>query len=344
MDTVATKIRRSIKQICDHYKRDDRPWYLGFSGGKDSTALFAAVYSAMLNVGHPRKPITLLYCDTGVEIPIVVDYVVRTLAHIRRQAKRDCLPINTRVVRPRIEDSYFVKVVGHGYPPPTNKFRWCTDRLRVAPVRRAMQTSATTGQSVILLGTRWEESPERMRTLARFQLEGNAHHFRQAGNTNTTIFSPLVDFSTKEIWIYLHSDDLPTCLNVRQLVALYRSANGTGCSGLCAECSTCVGGRFGCWTCTVVRKDRAVTNMVGDGHPELAPLLDFRNWLVSIRDQPSHRRKLRRNGTQGPGPFTISTRRAILSRLRAAEHQTPWKILSVEEENYIREYWALDSH
>ncbi len=343
MSTVKSKISKSIKLIKDQYQLDEHPWYLGFSGGKDSVALFAAVYSAIIGVVSPRKPIYLIYCNTGVEIPVVEEYVLNTLVCIRQQAKDDNLPIYTKIVTPRSEDSFFVKVVGKGYPPPTNKFRWCTDRLRVGPVRRAMQTFTGKSSSLMLLGTRWEESPERTRTLTRFQVESSQYHFIQEGNPNTMIFSPLVFLSTRDIWSYLQSEHLPTCLDVKQLIGFYRSANGPSCSGNCSECTTCVGGRFGCWTCTVVRKDRAVTNMVRDGYPELAPLLDFRNWLVSIRDIPHLRRKLRRNGSMGPGPFRVSTRRTILTRLKMAQQQTAWSLLSTEEEKIIKEYWARDT-
>lgn len=301
----------------------------------------AAVYSALLSLRQPTKTVTVLYCDTGVEIPIIAEHVRRTLTDMSKQAKRDGIPVRTTIVKPRLDDSFFVKVIGYGYPPPTNKFRWCTDRLRIGPVRRIMQSS-TKPHSIMLLGNRWEESPERTRTLERFRLKAD-YFFKQAGNANTTIFAPLADFSTKQIWDYLHSDGIPACLNIPALVDLYKSANGNKCSGQCSDCADCTSGRFGCWVCTVVRKDRAVTNMVSDGHPELAPLLDFRNWMIGIRDKPHLRHKRRRNGDAGLGPFTMRTRRTILSRLRKAERSTRWQLLSSAEEKSIKQYWEIDT-
>jgi DNA sulfur modification protein DndC len=341
MIAATRKIDAALRRIREQYCGSDLPWYLGFSGGKDSTALVASVYSALLSIRRPTKPVTLLYCDTGVEIPIIADYVRRTLSDISRQAKRDGVPVRAKIVMPRVEDSFFVKVIGCGYPPPTNKFRWCTDRLRIGPVRRIMQSS-TKPRSIMLLGTRWAESQERARTLERFRLTGD-YYFKQRGNLNTTIFAPLADFSTKQIWDYLHSDGIPTCLNIPALVGLYKSANGNKCSGRCSVCGDCTSGRFGCWVCTVVRKDRSVTNMVSDGYPELAPLLDFRNWLIGIRDEPHLRHKKRRNGDAGPGPFTVRARRAILSRLKKAEQSTKWRLLSLVEEKCIRRHWEIDA-
>jgi len=83
--------------------------------------------------------------------------------------------------------------------------------------------------------------------------------------------------------------------------------------------------------------------MVKDGHPELAPLLDFRNWLAGIRDRSQLRLKKRRNGDIGPGPFTMNTRILILSRLKKAQEKTSWKLLSSDEEKQIERYWEIDS-
>jgi DNA sulfur modification protein DndC len=339
MTATGRKIDAAVRRILEQYYENDLPWYLGFSGGKDSTALIAAVYSALLSIRRPTKPVTLLYCDTGVEIPVIAEYVRMTLVDINKQAKRDGVPVGTKIVRPRLKDSFFVKVIGCGYPPPTNKFRWCTDRLRIGPVRRIMQSSAK-AHSIMLLGLRWEESQERARTLERFRLASN-FTFKQAGNANTKIFAPLADFSLKHIWDYLHGDDIPKCLNIPTLVRLYKSANGNNCSGQCSNCDYCTSGRFGCWVCTVVRKDRAMTNMVNDGYPELAPLLDFRNWMMRIRDKPYLRYKRRRNGDVGLGPFTARTQRMILSRLKKTEQSTKWQLLSSVEEKCIRRCWEI---
>lgn len=341
MVSRTSEINAAIKLIRDQYEEDDRPWYLGFSGGKDSTALFAAVYYAMLRIPHLHKSIVLLYCDTGVEIPVIAEYVKETLVRIKKQAKEDGIPIKTKIVSPRVDDRFFVKVIGKGYPPPTNKFRWCTDRLRVGPVRREMQT-ASGKSSFMLLGTRWEESPERTRTLARFKIKGR-YFFRQAGNANTIIFAPLADFSTKQIWEFLHSCWIPSSLNISELVSLYRAANGDMCSGRCQDCPKCKGARFGCWTCTVVRKDRAVMNMVNGGHPQLGPLLEFRDWLAELRNQTHLRYKRRRNGKEGPGPFTMQARRAILSRLRETQERSPWALLQPIEVQYIKKCWERDN-
>ena len=102
-------------------------------------------------------------------------------------------------------------------------------------------------------------------------------------------------------------------------------------------------GRFGCWTCTVVRQDKAVEYLIQDGEKSLIPLFEFRNWLAEIRYNTSYRFKIRRNGNKGPGPFTLEARKEILNRLLEAQGKTTWELITNEEIEYIRGQWLLDS-
>ena len=338
--TAQVQLSNASRRIAQHYQADDVPWFLGFSGGKDSCLLVAAVYNALLAMEAATKTVTVMYCDTGVEIPTVADYVHKQLARLSAHARADGVPLSIRVVSPRVTDTFFVKVIGAGYVPPTNKFRWCTDRLRVGPVRRGMKESHKE-ECLMLLGTRWAESETRSRTLARFSIDGD-YFFRQAGNRLATIFAPISQFTTRDVWRAIHSTGMPECLDVDSLSTLYRAAGGPGCSGDCALCEQCTGGRFGCWVCTVVRKDRAVENMISRGFPELAPLLEFRNWLSHIRDDGDYRCTTRRNGEPGLGPFTLDARSEILRRLRETEHDFGLRLVSDLELAEIATIWRSD--
>ena len=33
-----------------------------------------------------------------------------------------------------IEESFWVNIIGRGYPPPNRTFRWCTQRMKIDPV------------------------------------------------------------------------------------------------------------------------------------------------------------------------------------------------------------------
>lgn len=281
-----------------------------------------------------------MYCDTGVEIPTVAAFVHRTLRDVVRESRKGGLPIRVRVARPLLQDSFFVKVIGRGYPTPTNKFRWCTNRLRINPVRRVLQR-ADCQQGTVLLGTRKGESESRDRTLARHK-GAKAFYYRQSGNAGVNIFAPIEDFSTSEVWNTLFGLRDPIAMDTDKLARMYKDA-GAECPIVRDPAGTpCGAGRFGCWTCTVVRKDRAVSSMVAEGHLTLKPLLEFRDWLASVRDIRSYRCRWRRNGTRGWGPFTLSARKEILERLQKVQQVVPWKLLDTAELEEIRRLWRVD--
>jgi DNA sulfur modification protein DndC len=335
---VASK-RRTIDLIKRVYLERREPWFLGFSGGKDSSALLILTYAALKDVGDSERPVTVIYCDTGVEIPVVSALVRTAMSALQTEAEADGVPLRVRVAEPATLDRYFVKVIGRGYPTPTNKFRWCTDRLRIGPVQKLIREEP--GPSTVLLGVRAGESLDRDRTLARHTLD-EAHFLRQSGHPDSTIFAPIIDYSVGEVWGTLHHERKPVAIDSQRLAALYKSAGGDCPIVRDPRGSPCGKGRFGCWTCTVVRKDAAVSGMVAEGHPELAPLLRFRNWLAQYRDDPAARAARRRNGAPGPGPFTLRAREEILRRLIATQTAVPWTLIRDEELQAIEQLWEVD--
>jgi DNA sulfur modification protein DndC len=335
------KTAASLELIRDEYRRSEVPWILGFSGGKDSSAVLRLVFRALATVRRPDLPVTVVYCDTGVEIPVVAQLVRRTLRGVAAEAREAALPLTVKVARPLTEDSYFVKVIGRGYPPPTNKFRWCTDRLRIRPVQRMIANLSEEG-SLVVLGVRKGESTERDRTLRKFETE-RPFVFRQAGYPSSLVFAPALNYTTEEIWETVLFMPDPMSLDGRRLWSLYGQAAGEECPLIRdPNGSPCSRGRFGCWTCTVVRKDEGVAGLIEAGQGHLVPLLEFRDWLQRMRDDPANRCPRRRNGGAGPGPLTLEARRAALRRLRVAERRSGLPLIKVREVELIHRLWRED--
>jgi DNA sulfur modification protein DndC len=330
----------TIKHIQKEYSKSIVPWFIGFSGGKDSSAVLKLTFLALMRLKNPQKPITILYCDTGVDIPTIHELVHSTLINIKNEAKECNIPLDINIVAPPTQEKFFSKVIGKGYPPPTNIFRWCTDRLRINPVKNLLN-STTTGSNVILLGIRKGESLERDRVITKHET-GLHYYYRQSGNPSTVIYAPIIDYSTEDVWATVAYNPIPKSIDSIKLMNLYRQASG--------ECpiikdprgTPCGKGRFGCWTCTVVRKDKSITNLVGEGYEHLTPLLDFRNWLIHIRDDLTYRSPKRRNGNKGPGPFTLEARRVILSRLVEAQRLSGYSLIDKPQLDYIYACWEED--
>jgi DNA sulfur modification protein DndC len=331
-----------ILNIQENYSKALLPWYVGYSGGKDSSAVIKLLFLALKDLKYASKEVTIIYCDTGVEIPIVNKFVTKTLTKIKLEASQYNIPINIQIAVPKASDRYFVKVIGRGYPPPTNKFRWCTNRLRIDPVKDLLK-SMPEKQGVMLLGIRRGESASRDKVILRHKTKSD-YFFTQSSNPNITIYSPIINYDIEEVWATLAFNSIPKSIDAKELMAIYKKAGGE-CPVIKEPTSTpCGKGRFGCWTCTVVSRDHAVEGLIKEGHSELKPLLEYRNWLSEIRKDVKYRCAKRRNGQVGLGPFNLSARQEMLSKLFEAETKSGIDLISEEEISLIYQLWDEDKN
>src|SRR5262245_35310252 len=120
------------------YLEDQRPWVIGYSGGKDSTTALQLIWYALSELPREKltKPVYIISSDTQVETPQIVNYIDASLDRMNEAAQGQGLPFSAHKVRPIIEDSFWVNLIGKGYPAPSQRFRWCTDRLKIEPANR----------------------------------------------------------------------------------------------------------------------------------------------------------------------------------------------------------------
>ena len=160
--------KRSITDIHDEireqYLNDNRPWIIGFSGGKDSTCLAQLVWNALSRLPKEKlqKKVYIISSDTLVESPQIAQRITNNLDNIEKAAKKAGLPIGTNLLRPPTEDTFWVRLLGRGYPAPTNWFRWCTDMLKINNADRFIKDKVSEyGEAIVLLGMRKSESISR---------------------------------------------------------------------------------------------------------------------------------------------------------------------------------------
>jgi DNA sulfur modification protein DndC len=315
-------------------------WILAFSGGKDSTATLKVFLAALRRVELPNLRATLIYCDTGVENPVLDVYVKSLLMDLEREFRADGTPVQVTVLKAPPEDRFFVRLIGRGYPPPTNSFRWCTKSLRIRPVSRFIMSNDPRN-TVVVLGLRQSESAQRDRSLAR---SADRHWQKQReGVGDYDLFLPIVNLGVPEVWDAIFALTKPKAINPHALEQLYRDASGECPVIKAPQAPPCASGRFGCWTCTVVRKDKSAHELINAGYPELKPFLVFRDWLIEIRNDPNRRWANRRNGSAGLGPLTLDARAEILDRVNRLEDETRLRILDTDERGLIAALWRLDS-
>ena len=350
------------------YKSDDIPWVIGYSGGKDSTATLQLVWLAIteLPVEERHKAIHIINTDTLVESPVVARWASNSLKQMDDAAKKNNLPFITHRLTPEYKDSFWVNLIGRGYPFPRKKFRWCTERLKIRPVNKFIKEKiAEHGEIVLVLGTRKAESIKRARTMAYYEKK----RVRELLSPNPTlanelVFTPLAEWTDDDVWIFLMQYKNPWGYSNQDLLTLYRGATADGECPLMVEenLPSCGKSRFGCWVCTMVEKDKSMEAMISNDEEKawMTPLLEFRNEFGD-EDKDRERRSFRKMGgfLQGAygklyhGPYDQKTRKEWLEKLlkiqknineEGPEEFSDLELISIQELRIIRRIWVHEKH
>jgi len=360
--------KRSLRDIYDEirnvYRQYPQPWVIGYSGGKDSTAVLQLVWNALeeLPVAERQKPVFVIASDTKVETPIIVDYIDNTLLRISEHAQQTGMPFQTQKVMPVLNDTFWINLIGRGYPAPTTRFRWCTERMKINPANRFIEQKVTQyGEVIIVLGVRKAESSTRMQLMSTYQVKGHLLR-RHSSLPGAYVYAPVADFSTDDIWTYLLQNPSPWGRVNRDLAALYRNASAAGECPLVIDKTTptCGNSRFGCWVCTVAQRDSSMESLVENGEEWLEPLLTFRDWLMTTVD-PARKREfrdfrgrdgrviLKKDGTLASRTYKLEISKEMLERVlraqadvRASKPGEKVVLISDEELHEIRRIWRTE--
>lgn len=126
---LAEKLALAKNELMDEYGADhDYPWIIGFSGGKDSTLVAQLVFEMLLDLppSERKRQIHLVANDTLVEAPLIATHLDRTLERIRAACPSLRVPVTVAKTSPRTDQTFWVNLIGRGYPSPSRSFRWCT--------------------------------------------------------------------------------------------------------------------------------------------------------------------------------------------------------------------------
>lgn len=335
----------SLKAYAEQYPH----WGIAYSGGKDSSATTSFVLWAIQN-GLVKRPesLTVLYADTRQELPALFDTATRFLAEIR------ALGFEAKAVLPQLDHRFYVYILGRGVAPPSNRFRWCTQKLKINPMLAELERLHTNeGKRFIqLTGVRQGESASRDAKIA-ISCTSNGGEcgqgwFQAMGSQAlTATLAPLLHWRACWIWDWLyfwHSDKwAKTCGYpdghhfdfLGDIAAAYgdNEENRTGCVG-----------------CPLVSRDRALESMV-EVKPELTPLLEIRPLLDELKSAKWRLRKVaekKKDGTmlarpQRIGPLTMEARTYGLERILDIQRRAGVDLINADEEARIRELWSLNT-
>ena len=349
-----------IEEMTYVYKHDNRPWLIGYSGGKDSSLLVSLVVETVMRLPAKErtKKVFIVSSDTGVENTIVKRYMHNSSNKINEFSKSINANIQAEIIYPDVTQSFWSLVIGLGYPTPEPPgFRWCTERLKILPMNRYTNALIERfGEVVLLLGVRKAESLSRKRSITSREIEGKllTPHTDIA---KAYVYNPLTEIKNELVWEYLLKDDgvSPWGGDMKYLFNLYQGEDlgeEQSVVGQVDKDKIPVTGnsRFGCWCCTIVKVDKSLQRFIDKGSKELEPLREFRDWLVSIRQNPEFRDNKRRNGKvyqksngqYGFGPFKLSARQEILRKLLVLQKETGFELITNEELKMIDTLWDAE--
>lgn len=362
-------IRNVIETIKELYLEDMIPWICGYSGGKDSTAVVQLVWEALSELPKEKlkKTVHVISTDTLVESPVVASWASQSLKKMKNKAEEQNLPIIPHRLTPAVSNTFWVNLIGRGYPYPRRDFRWCTDRLKIDVSNRFIKRILDAeSEAIMVLGSRKAESAARKANLEEYEKKRYRAHLSPNGSfPNSYVFTPIENWSNDNVWQYLLQFSNPWDHSNKDLMSMYSGASADGECPLVLDNSTpsCGNSRFGCWVCTLVSEDKSMAAMIQNDEEKswMLPMLEFRNEIAGDWKTDRERRDFRRkdgrltwhNGRLVHGPYTKVTREYFLRRLLEVEklvHEIgPQEIkevplITMEELSVIRQIWLDEKH
>ena len=363
---MTTPVETIIEEIQAIYQSDSLPWVIGYSGGKDSTASLQLVWTAIarLPLEKRTKDVHVISTDTLVENPVIAAWVEHSLECIGSAAKAQQLRIYPHRLTPSIENRFWVNLIGKGYPAPRNRFRWCTDRLKISASTKFIQElSEANNEAILVLGQRRGESQARDKVMDQYNgsTRGRLSRNKDPKLSRVWVYLPVETWTSDDVWEYIITEPNPWGIDNQELFNIYRGATPDAECPIVVDTTTpsCGDSRFGCYVCTMVSQDKSMQAMIqnDDQKAWMQPILDFRNKHLSIKDWDT--RDFQRmngqiklmNGSLIHGPYLQEKRAELLEELlrtqkvvRAAKAPGFGQIelVSVDELDEIRRIWVED--
>lgn len=371
---IILKQLNTYKELVYIYMYDDRPFSVAYSGGKDSTVTMDIVLKSLLLYKHIyknsealTKKTYVIFSDTLLEMDPVIEGILNSINQIEIFAQTHQLNLDVRRVSPITKNTLFSLLIGKGYMVPRTDNRYCTDRMKILPQKKAIVSilNETKKGFIAITGQRRDESIDREKRMKQLTVDGS---FKKHEYKDCNLYAPLEHWNSNEIWTHIYNHKL-SWVDANTLGRVYAEAanDGDECRSLFEgfETGSTPGcgksARYGCWVCTLFDKDKTLNNL-GEHYDYLKVMEEFRNWLVQFRQATwddnrdvfihgKHKMKLydrnnHRKGMKIPGGYNLHFRKQILIRLLETERkvisQRGKPLISDEELAYIQECWVED--
>ena len=328
----------SVASLVEYGQRY-RHWAIAYSGGKDSTATVAFVaWSIRAGLVPPPQTVTVLYADTRMELPPLQQSAVQLLSTLSTQG------VSTQIVLPRMDDRFYVYMLGRGVPPPSNTFRWCTPQLKIEPMHAALSTLRYNyGEKLLMLtGVRLGESAARDQRIALSCSRDSGECGQGWFQTSTPesiadTLAPLLHWRLCHIYDWLYFENDRHGYDVTAIAAIYGEDDV----------------RTGCVGCNLASRDSDLERLLRQpAWSHLSPLLELRPLYAELKLAANRLRKtepeMRKDGryatnVQRLGPLTMEARHYALDRLLDIQHRAGVDLINDAEQKRILELIAANT-
>ncbi|MEM9539967.1 MAG: phosphoadenosine phosphosulfate reductase family protein [Cyanobacteria bacterium P01_E01_bin.42] len=338
--------RTSLQTYGERYDH----WAIAFSGGKDSSTV-VTLTTDLIDRGEIKAPkkLTVLYADTRQELP--------PLEASARQILQECdrRGFDTKIVTAPLDKRFWVYMLGRGVPSPNNNtLRWCTQQIKVNPMKAALQDLwKQTGKDILFLtGVRQGESAARDNRIS-ISCSKNGAECGQGWFQNLKKFptlAPILHWRVCHVWDWLMLDAPKIGFDTEILAETYGGDEAIELEA-----------RTGCIGCPLATRDLALENLITK-YPQkwgyLAPLQQIRDWHLFARKFENRLQKTGERNKNGElsknpnrkGPLTLKARQEILAGILQIQNRCNTNrpqnapeisLINPEEEARIRQLIAL---
>jgi len=269
---LAANVVETTKVLTAAARAGHNHWIIAFSGGKDSSLVTCLAVELLRRRTVDNTRIDVVYSDTLMELPPFAENAISLLNFVRTLSSTHELPVHTHAVVAPMEHRFWFLVLGKGYPPPHNHFRWCTERLKIWPSQKMMK-GLVSDSSIILTGVRWGESDSRDGRMKGQMCSkddsecGLGLWLHSESMMGIQGLAPIAHWRTCKVWDFLLMADAWWGWPFRSLNKLYGQNGAT---------------RFGCWMCTLVKEDKALQAIIArDEWSALSVLNEVRTELLT---------------------------------------------------------------
>ncbi|MCM1981996.1 phosphoadenosine phosphosulfate reductase domain-containing protein [Lyngbya confervoides] len=315
--TLAKSIQLSVESLT-HYGSQYQHWAIAFSGGKDSSATVTLI-AHLLESGKIPQPqsLTVLFADTRQELPPLYFAAMDILSELEARG------IKTQVVLPQMDHRFFVYMLGRGIPPPSNTFRWCTPKLKVMSMEKALeQVRQDCGEKLLMItGVRIGESAARDQRIAMSCTKdggecGQGWFQHSSADAIADTLAPLLHWRVCHVWDWLMFE--------APLLGFSTDAVATVYGQDTAEGEEPINARTGCIGCPLVERDAALDRVIAqENWAYLAPLQKLRPLYWQVKKPQYRLRKYDERKKDGSlaakqgrlGPLHLDARRWMLEQI-----------------------------